>query len=504
MSTGNQLAFAAPLKCMPLPDEWPETLLGRFARRMGIRRPWKHHLDQLRPFLPSTMQALEPGEIRYGPDPLPKWALLGPGAQIYYCPACLMESRHIRGRWRIAQLTACTLHRLALKTGLTEPTITTAYHVPGKRLVGEITAEEAWEGATSPSSRAMDHLARVWSPFETRVLAGSSPAETAEALAWALLVERLVDAAALAIRGPDCPAEGVPSHENRAFWLERYELSVQPDLAGVSLFFRSLPLPAHRRAVVVAITRLTNDELKRKTIMSRLPLQTLKDVILATEVASPQRASGALPLAQHRSGHMSFEAAEAHIGCEPGLLYHLIRQRLIRGVQRVKHGRKTYVFIPDDEVRRYRRFLSNYWTSEQMLAFLHIDRSSYRYLRDAELIAPLEMGRWRRYPKASICALLSGLESVSRPVSAARGELFPLMDSWLVKSRRTKAEVAALLREMLDGRIPIYRDLTEEGMGAFKVDHKTLLRLQQVATCIRAHAVRQRWSPGQAELWSCA
>ncbi len=500
----DTITRSAPLKCVPLPDEWPETLLGRTARRMGLRRPWKDDLDRLRPMLPPALQVLERGEVRYGSDPLPGWALLGRRAQIYYCPACLLESRHIRARWRIALLSACTVHGLVLKSGLAEPAFTTAYKALGKRLVSEVTAEEMWEGAVCPTPRAKGHLARVWSPFETSVISEAPASETAEALAWALLADRLVDAATRSIRGPDYPSDGTAAHEHRALWLERYGLSVQPDLAGVSLLMKSLPLPAHRRAVVQAITRLINDEHRRKTIMSRLPLQTLKDVILAVGAASPARACGALPRAQHPSGHTSFEAAEAQIGCEPGLLYHLIQHRLIRGVQRVQHGRKTYVFIPDDEVRRYRRFLSTCWTYDQMLAALGIDRGGYLHLREAGLIVPLEIGRWRRYPKASISALLLGLESVSRPVSAAHGDLFPFTGDWLLKSRRPKELVAALLGEMLGGRIPVYRDLTAEGLAAFRVNHEALLRLQQLSDCSRARAARQRWSNDQMELWQCA
>jgi hypothetical protein len=491
----------APLKCVPLPDEWPETLLGRLARRMGIRRPWKNDLDLLRPLLPASLRGLSWGEVRYGQDPMPQWALVGPRAQIYYCPACLTESRHIRGRWRLAQLTACTLHGLNLKSGLAEPAITAAYKSPGKRLIEEISHDDAWEGSSCPTPRAKDHLARVWAPFETRVLAGDAEAEIAEALAWALLAERLVDAATRAIRGPDYPPDGVLAHEHRALWLERYGLSIAPSFSGVSLFLKSLALPAHRRGVAKALSHLIHDEHRRKTLMARLPLQALHDVILAADVGAPARACGALPRALHPADHTSFDAAEVQIGCEPGLLHHLIQHRLINGVQRIRHGRKTYVFIPNDEVRRYRRFFSSCVTYDEMLEALAIDRSGYMCLRAAGLLVPLVIGRWRRYTKASISALLLKLETVSRPISASC-ELLPITGDWLRKGRRPMQEIADLLGEVFAGRLSVYRDLNASGLGAFFVDHKALVRLNQLSDCSRASMARRRWGANQMELWA--
>lgn len=494
-------ASTVPLKCVPLPDEWPETLLGRLARRMGVRRPWKNDLDLLRPLLPARLQGLCWGEVRYGPEPLPQWALVGPRAQIFYCPACLMESRHIRGRWRLAQLTACTVHCLNLKSGLAEPAITAAYQSPGKRLIEEISDDDAWEGSSCPTPRARDHLVRVWAPFETRVLASDAEAEIAEALAWALLAERLVDAATRSIRGPDYPPDGVLAHEHRALWLERHGLSIAPSFSGLSLFLKSLALPAHRRATANALSRLIHDEHRRNTLMARLPLRGLHDVILAADVASPARACGALPRALHPADHTSFDAAEVQIGCEPGLLHHLIQHRLINGVQRIRHGRKTYVFIPNDEVRRYRRFFSNCVTYDEMIEALAIDRSGYMCLRAAGLLVPLVIGRWRRYTKASISALLSNLETVSRPVSISH-ELLPLAGTWLRKGRRPMQEVADLLSEVFAGRLPVYRDLNARGLGAFFVDHKALVRLNQLSDCSRASMARRRWSANQMDLWA--
>lgn len=503
MSVSPQPIPCAPLKCVPLLDEWPETLLGRFARRMGVRRPWKYDLDQLRPLLPPGMQGLGCGEVRYGPDPLPKWALLGLRAQIYYCPACIIESRHVRGRWRLAQLTSCTVHGLNLKPGLVEPAITTAYQLPGKRLIAEVTAEEAWEGATCPTPHAKDHLARIWVPFEACVLAGAPGDATADALAWALLSERLVDAAARSIRGPDYPPDGVPAHEHRAVWLGRYGLVVKPDLEAISLFLKSLPLPAHRSAVVKALSRLIGDEHRRKTIMSRLPLLDLKDVILAAEVASPARACGALPRSVHPPGYASYESALALVGCEPGLLAHLIRHQLVKGVQRIRHGRKTYVFIPDDEVRRFRRFFANCWTFDEMLEALAIDHSGYLSLRAAGLLGSLVIGRWRRYTKASTSALLLALEAVSRPIGSP-ADLYPFAGNWLREGRRPKEEVAALLIEALGGAVPVYRDLNGRGLGAFYVDHQALARLKHLSGCRRAAAARKGWGTEQMDLWVAA
>lgn len=237
--------------------------------------------------------------------------------------------------------------------------------------------------------------------------------------------------------------------------------------------------------------------------MSRLPLEELKDVILAAEVASPARACGALPRSLHPPGHASYESAEAQLGCEPGLLIHLIRNRLIRGVQRIRHGRKTYVFIPEDEIRRFRRFFASCWTFDQMLEALAINHSGYLSLRAAGLLGALVIGRWRRYTKASTSALLLSLETVSRPVSTPAG-LYPFAGHWLRAGRRPKEEVAALLVEVLRGDVPVYRDLNGQGLGAFYVDHQALTRLNQLSDCRRAAVARRGRTAGQMALWGDA
>ncbi|MCK7491574.1 MAG: hypothetical protein MZW92_07655 [Comamonadaceae bacterium] len=53
-------------------------------------------------------------------------------------------------------------------------------------------------------------------------------------LAWAMTVERLLDAVVTAVRGPDYPPLGMPRHEHRAAWLLKHGMSITPDRGGRS------------------------------------------------------------------------------------------------------------------------------------------------------------------------------------------------------------------------------------------------------------------------------
>ena len=176
----NQLSAIKPKAVVPArpirhQDEWAETYLGRAAREMGVRRPWRGDLEVLRPLLPSVALSDVDGRPRYASESLPAWSAPGRGAQIRVCPQCFEEERYIRQRWRSSFLTVCTRHHLVLKDGLVEPAITAYYKRPGRRTAYEATLDEVRDGATCPTPVGLQYALSIWKPFEDAVISNAHP-----------------------------------------------------------------------------------------------------------------------------------------------------------------------------------------------------------------------------------------------------------------------------------------------------------------------------------------
>lgn len=320
-----------PVRTSQKQDEWFETYLGRAVRELGVRRPWRPDLEVLRRTLPQTLARTDDGRPVYGTEMLPGWAAVGRQAQIRLCAQCFLEGRYVRARWRIPFLTVCAVHGAVLKDGLVEPAITAAYKRPNKRAVSEVTDDEVMEGATCPTPTGLHYARMIWQPFEQAVCADAAPDVVADRLAWALLAERLIDAAVTAHRGPDYPTNDVPRHEHRGWWLSKERLHVTPDRAGVVAFLVAQGGSSRRRALLRAILRLIGDECRKRTIMSRLPLVELQERLLAAAPVGVRPGSGALPRALHPPGCKSFEAVEAILACPPGMLHLLLRDGYFQG-----------------------------------------------------------------------------------------------------------------------------------------------------------------------------
>jgi hypothetical protein len=495
---------APPIRPLRLLDEWSETYLGRTARALGVRRPWRQDLETLRSLQPMRVSADVTGLPTYNNEQLPGWAVLGRGAQIRYCCTCLLDQRYIRARWRIAFMAVCTVHDINLKEGLVEPAITAAYKHPGKRLVAEISEDEAVAEATSPTPIGLRYARGVWSGFERAVLAGATGDALVDPLAWALLVERLLDALATAVRGLVYPTKDVPRHEHRGWWLQKMELSVAPERGSVLALLLRLSEGAHRRAAIACLGRLIEDETRRRTVMSRLPLQELKDRLLAATPSSRATAYGALPRAKHPMGCKSLEVVEVVLGCKESLVRLLVEEGHFRGVEKIKFGRKQYVFIPDEEVERMRRLLAACMTFDELLVELAIDRQAYWALHDCGLLTPMEFGAWRRYRRQEVSSLLTRLDNVARPMPAHLARLLPLMGSWLHMRHRARSSMKQVLDELLEGRLPAYKSLEQDGLRAYFVDHTAPARLMWLSETHYAAKSRERAMATQLPLWETA
>jgi hypothetical protein len=417
----------------------------------------------------------------------------------------MSEDRYVRARWRLINFSVCVQHGVVLKSGMVEPAFSGNYKHPSVRAVHEITEEEMLDGATCPTGRGLTYSREIWGAVEAAISNLSPPYVVAEAIGWALLADRLVEAATKALRGAEYPSDSVPLHEHRAWWLAQHGMSIGASRLQVSGFLRALPGSAHRRAVMGCLSRLISDEERVRTVMSRLPLADLKaELLAATAVAEGERGCGGLPRVQRPERHTSFEATQAALGCTALFLTRMIDDGLFQDVKSMKFGRKTYVFVPDEEVRKAQRFLASCWTYEEMLAALQIDRRAYWLLRDCRLIDPIAIGSWRRYRKEDVGALIARLNDVALPVPARHGHLQPLLGEWIHMPGRVRNVVRQVLDELLAGRIRLYRDLGAGGLEAYLVDEAAPAQLRRLSEVNKARSARLRSTSTQIEMWAAA
>lgn len=248
------------------------------------------------------------------------------------------------------------------------------------------------------------------------------------------------------------------------------------------------------------LTRMIADEERIRTVMSRLPLAVLKAELLS--VPGDDLSFGALPRAQHPEGHLSFEATEAALGCAPTLLKHMISLGMLGDVKTIKFGRKTYVFVPHDEVREARQFLESSWTYDEMLLSLRIDRRAYWLLMDCGLIKPIAIHDWRRYRKDEISELIAKLNEVALPFPEPASNLLPLMGNWIHRRARLRRVVPQVLVEIFSGSLRVYRDGDGGGLDAYWVDSAAPARLRWLSEATKACTARRRASPTQLEMWT--
>lgn len=488
MAIDHYVAINLPVRPQRKPDEWGETYLARLIRANGVKRPWRYDLDRIRhsPLSERAATALP----QYRDEKLPSWAMLGRGAQIRYCPACLHDAGYIRERWRLSPFEVCTIHNIRLKNDLVEPAISASYNRPEKRKIDEITPEQMWSGAMCPLPVELAHVTNIWGASEAAIEGRCT--DSNELLAWALLSEKILDAVVTSIRGVDYPARDAVRATHRAGWLHRMGKSIAPSREGVLQFILKLESGAHQRAAAACLRKLADDEVKEATLLSRLPLQWLHDRLIA---ASPEAHAGvghgALPRDLHPTDHISLDRAEALLGCQASLLYFLVREGFFKSVHSIKKGRKQYTFIHRSDVEACRRWLSQCMSYEQVMSELKVDRRGYWALLDSQLLRPIRLGCQSWHRREDVAALLSKLDQVARVVPRSDADLYPLMGEWMHRRGRSRAVLIRVLLEILHGDLPLYRKLSNDGMAAYFVDVAALERLRKLSAAHKARAARE-------------
>lgn len=480
-------------------DEWPETYLVRVARANGVRCPAKDTIDQIRHNTLQIVTNSESNSSGYFSE-LPTWATQKPGALIRYCPECFQKERYVRARWRITALEVCTQHDLRLKKGLFEPAVTSDYIFPEKRRMEEITDEQIWDGATCPMPNERAYATKIWAGFENAVTTPASEGSR-EALSWALLAERLLDAVVTAGYGPEFPLKGASRLSHRVHWLTNAGLRLAASQEGVLSFILSIKVHSERRAVAACLSSMINECIQESTILSTLPLQYLYDRLLAAapEIYCPV-AYGALPPDFHPDGYVSIGYAEWILGRSTGFVHYLVRANFFKKVHKVKFVRRVYIFIDRTEIEGCRRWLSGCMTIEQVKQRLQIDRSAYLTLYNSGLLQPIELGTWTLYRSDDIALLTNRLDDFAQPYSQHSTQLQPLMGNWLRRESRPRAVVIKILNEIWQGKVPIFRKLDEPGLSAFFVDAVAVMRTLHLSDVYHAQNTRERRNEGQLSL----
>ena len=484
-----------------LPDEWVETYLFRVARANGIRRPRPRDADFLRQTLATTARSRPDGYPLWGDIRLPRWGVVTRVNRIRYCPACMVESRHIRSRWRLKPFEVCTIHYIRLKDDLAEPVMTRGYNDSGRYFVTEVSDEQIWDGAVCPMPSGRRYVERMWSGFERSIIEDDMQSAI-EVLPFVLLLDALFDAIVARTGGRKSLRFGIPRSAKFAELVEQFEYSVTPDLGGVRMLLKRITVPRHRWAVFARLHRMLIDEAKRPTCLSSLPVTELRMVLRNNRQRKPDKPTRS-PARRRKAppeDYTSFKNARSLVGCTSDCLRHLIRNEFLPGMRAMRPEQKRCTDLPLQSVEACRRWYASHATREDVMKELHINRSSYFVLVRAGMLCPVEVGVHRFVPRNLVADLCRRMGDMSRPYPPTAARLYPLFGTLLpVKASRTTTSIA-LLKEVFAGKFPVYRQTGMPGLSAFFVDEIALERggvLRRFDAASRRH---QTESASQFEL----
>ncbi|HEF4840744.1 TPA: TniQ family protein [Burkholderia vietnamiensis] len=468
--------------CRPkiLPDEWIETYLFRVARANGIRRPRLSDIERFRPTLPVTAVSKTDGYPIWGNAMLPRWSVVTRVNKIRYCPECMVESRHIRSRWRLTLFEVCTLHHVRLKDDLAEPVMTRGYKQSDKYLITDITDEQLWDGAVCPMPNERQHVDRLWSQFE-RLILGSDLSGAFAQLTHILFLEAILDALATTMPEFKSLPLDAPRSTRLAELVERNQFTLVPDSDGVRDFLDQITDPSHRGVALARLRRMLLDEAQRRTCLSSLPISDLRRRLLmdGQTTITPRTRGEVHPSHGVPDGYVSFEKATLLVGCTKDLLKHLIQEDVSHGAVTVQHGNKRYVFFPPRAVEACRRWFASVVTREQLMKEMCITRHGCITLLKSGLLQPLTIKGQTYFYRTHLTSLCHRLEELSQPCPASSAHLQPLFGTWLPWKGLYTSSSREMLKDIFGGKFPIFRQLANPGLSAYFVDWTAIERLHQ-------------------------
>lgn len=479
--SGNNIS-GLPL-CRPkmLTDEWIETYLYRVIRANGIRQPLLTDLERYRPTLPATVSSKPDGYPIWGDCALPRWSVIARHKKIRYCPACLTESRHIRSRWRLNFFAVCTIHHIRLKDDLAEPVMTRGYREDGRYLVTDVTDEQLWAGSVCPMPSERRHVEQLWAGFERSIIENDIPAAL-EKLPCILFLVALFDAIARTTGDSGYLPISVPCSTTFAKVAEQFQYQATPNIDGIRTLLDQIAVIEHRHVVLARLRRMLGDEADRPTCLSNLPIADLRMQLLNDGRQWPDTPTRGLVHPPHAApkGYVSFEKAALLIGCAAGFLQYLINNDAYPDAIFVQRGQTYYIFLPLQEVEACRRWYASLVTREHVMSAFHIDKMGCSALVSVGLLDQVQIGPFTFFQRSSLTNICRRLEDVSRPFDAVDAHLHPLFCSSITDRHILYTDLIGILIKIFDGKLPIFRHLTNPGLSAYFVEQHALNRVHQL------------------------
>ncbi|WP_367619338.1 TniQ family protein [Paraburkholderia sp. CHISQ3] len=477
--------------CRPrmLPDEWVETYLFRVARENGIRRPRLSDIDHFRPTLSATALSKPDGYPIWGDTTLPRWSVVTRVNKIRYCPECMMQSRHIRSRWRLTVLDVCTVHYIRLKDDLAEPVMTRGYGREGRYFVSDVTDEQLWAGAVCPMPGERRYVEQMWSGFERSIVDNNFPGAF-EQLTCILALEALLDAVLTTVRDPETRRLCTTRSTELAALVERYQFPLTASLDGIRAFLDHITVVSHRSVVLLRLRRMLIDEAHRPTCFSTLPIVDLRQRLL---MGSRKGTSAAheIPHPDHdqSTGYVSLGKAASLIGGPSRLVKWLIDKGICQGVRVVRVSQRQHTFLPSQAVDACDRWRASVATRKQVMNELHIDGRGFLVLSRTGLLRPVSVDSFKFFRRSDLADLCRRLERVSHPFPSNTAHLHPLLGEWISLSGCYRQVSTDVMNEVFSGKIPIFRRTGSPGLSAYFIDHTALERVRRLRM---GEAIRHR------------
>ncbi|WP_081765144.1 TniQ family protein [Robbsia andropogonis] len=457
-----------------LEDEWTETYLFRVARANGLRRPRLSDIERLRPQFSGTALSTRKGYPTWCNTGFSQRIAVTRNNRIRYCPACMVESRHIRSRWRLSLLEVCTIHHIRLKDDLAEPVMTPGYLEEDRYFVADVTDAQLWNGAHCPMPDERRHVTRIWSSLEATIVADDMT-NVLERLACVVVLEAMLDVIATKEKQADYWLKDEKRSTQMTALAIRYGFNLLPTRNGILAFIKDIYVQTHRGAVLARLLQIISDETHVTTCVSLLPISEWRETLLVNDKKGARKRGG---MANTISpGYVSMDAASKLTGCPTRLLKLFVDANIFRNVEYVQVGKKHFTNLLIQEVHACRKWFSSVLSSEKILKEACIERWVYRLLVAVGLFKPIVISDLAFVRRRDLTLLHQRLEDLSTPCSTSLISMCPLLGEWTAQNWQRSDEVRAILQAALDGRIPIFRIAQHPGLHRFYIRSNVISHL---------------------------
>ncbi len=474
-------------------DEWAESYLGDLIRLNGVLEPKTQLVDKVRSSLPWYPAAGQPavsvdrvspqspisGRPQYGNCDLPRWATLDRQTGTRYCPACMVESRYIRTRWRISMLPVCTLHGCYLRKEMPDPALMVKNRHWGLQNLLEATDEQLMEGAVCclPAELAVARM--VWEPLERAAEASTQPhadSALAELAGWTAVAWHLLVRVANIHRLQTHRQAGSNALGNITNYMAAGGARISPSQQGVRAFVLDLTDRTQCRAVAKCLRALIADDCNKGSVLSRASMTEMYDALRA---ASPHMAARST----HYERQFREEGVQAlrrqhaidYLGIGKTEFDGWIKKLLLPNATVFKTGKHHFKLFERADLKQAKQYLLSLISVEDFLAEQNMDLPIYKALCHQRILKPERLGHRHYLRRKDLSTLACRLELICRPAAKqGTNRRYPLFGAVTFPSKCRAETIGAFVNAALEGRFPVYRCLHLPGLSSFHVGDKGL------------------------------